>query len=80
LMFLYIIDFGFPLQASRDICVDRKVALTVREEAMACHRTQKGLISKNVLAACDFDMRFTYILPGWKGSAADSTVLYSPPT
>jgi hypothetical protein len=29
LMFLYIINFGFPLQASRDIHVDRKVALTV---------------------------------------------------
>jgi hypothetical protein len=29
LMFLYIINFGFPLQASRDIRVDRKVALTV---------------------------------------------------
>jgi hypothetical protein len=28
LMFLYIINFGFPLQASRDIRVDRKVALT----------------------------------------------------
>jgi hypothetical protein len=28
-MFLYIINFGFPLQASRDIRVDRKVALTV---------------------------------------------------
>jgi hypothetical protein len=27
-MFLYIINFGFPLQASRDIRVDRKVALT----------------------------------------------------
>jgi hypothetical protein len=29
LMSLYIINFGFPLQASRDIRVDRKVALTV---------------------------------------------------
>jgi hypothetical protein len=27
-MFLYIINFGFPLQASHDIRVDRKVALT----------------------------------------------------
>jgi hypothetical protein len=30
-MFLYIINFGFPLQASRDIRVDRKVALTPRQ-------------------------------------------------
>ncbi|KIL55163.1 hypothetical protein M378DRAFT_18193 [Amanita muscaria Koide BX008] len=46
----------------------------VREEAMARHRTRKGLISQNVLAACDFSMKFTYILSGWEGSAADSTI------
>jgi hypothetical protein len=27
-MCLYLIDFGFPLQVSHDIRVDRKVALT----------------------------------------------------
>ncbi|XLU52896.1 hypothetical protein S245_047544, partial [Arachis hypogaea] len=29
----------------------------------------------NVLAACGFDMRFTYALAGWKGTASDSKVL-----
>jgi hypothetical protein len=28
-------------------------------------------ISQNVLAACDFDLRFTYIMPGYEGTAAD---------
>jgi hypothetical protein len=27
-----------------------------------------------VLAACDFDMRFTYFLPGYPGSCADARV------
>ncbi|KAE8237926.1 hypothetical protein A4X03_0g9004 [Tilletia caries] len=33
---------------------------------------RKGKTSFNVLAVCDFDMCFTYILSGWEGSAADS--------
>jgi hypothetical protein len=28
-----------------------------------------------VLAAVDFDLRFTYVLAGWEGSAHDSYVL-----
>lgn len=32
------------------------------------------IISQNVLAACDFDLHFIYILSGWEGSAADSHV------
>lgn len=28
-----------------------------------------------MLAACDFNMNFTYVLPGWEGSAHDSRVL-----
>lgn len=35
----------------------------------------KGYLSQNVLAACDFNLRFIYVFPGWEGSAADSQVL-----
>jgi hypothetical protein len=38
-------------------------------------RNRKGFISQNVLGVCDFDMRFTYILVGWEGSAHDGRVL-----
>ncbi|KAH9117255.1 hypothetical protein AeMF1_008951 [Aphanomyces euteiches] len=34
---------------------------------------RKG-ITMNVLAACDFDLKFTYILAGWEGSAGDGKV------
>nr|KYP59498.1 Putative nuclease HARBI1 [Cajanus cajan] len=30
---------------------------------------------KNVFAACDFDMKFTYVLGGWEGTASDSRIL-----
>ena len=31
--------------------------------------------SQNVLAAVDFDLKFTYVLAGWEGSAYDANIL-----
>ncbi|KAL3831079.1 hypothetical protein ACJIZ3_019881 [Penstemon smallii] len=31
--------------------------------------------NQNVLVACIFDLMFTYVLPGWEGSASDSRIL-----
>jgi hypothetical protein len=39
------------------------------------YRNRKGTISQNILAVCDFNMKFVYILAGWEGSAHDSRVL-----
>ncbi|XP_050226172.1 protein ALP1-like [Mercurialis annua] len=39
------------------------------------YRSRKGDIATNVLGACTSDMQFTYVLPGWEGSAADGRVL-----
>ncbi|XP_010495211.1 PREDICTED: putative nuclease HARBI1 [Camelina sativa] len=39
------------------------------------YRNRKGDISQNVLAACNFDLEFMYVLSGWEGSAHDSKVL-----
>ncbi|RWR76160.1 putative nuclease HARBI1 [Cinnamomum micranthum f. kanehirae] len=39
------------------------------------YRTRKNHIAANVLAACTPDLHFTYVLPGWEGSAADGRVL-----
>ena len=41
----------------------------------ARYRNRKGTLSQNVLAACNFDLRFVYILAGWEGSAHDGRVL-----
>jgi hypothetical protein len=38
------------------------------------YRNRKGHLSTNVLAACNFEMEFTYILTGWEGSAHDGAV------
>ncbi|KAG6500712.1 hypothetical protein ZIOFF_040562 [Zingiber officinale] len=39
------------------------------------YRNRHGEISQNVLAACNFDLEFIYVLSGWEGSTHDSLVL-----
>jgi hypothetical protein len=36
---------------------------------------RKGWMSQNVMATCDFDLKFTFIHAGWQGSAHDAMVL-----
>jgi hypothetical protein len=38
---------------------------------------KSGIPTQNVLAVCDFDMRFTYVSTGQPGSMHDTSVLYS---
>lgn len=51
------------------------VNVHVPEADRGRYRTRKGQISTNVLAVCDREMRFLYVLPGWEGSASDARVL-----
>jgi hypothetical protein len=44
----------------------------VPEGRHVAYRNRKNQLSQNILAACDFDLRFVYVLPGWEGSAVDS--------
>ncbi|KAL5760604.1 hypothetical protein ACOSP7_019115 [Xanthoceras sorbifolium] len=42
---------------------------------ISSYRNRHGTISQNVLAACNFDLEFIYVLSGWEGFAHDSKVL-----
>ncbi|KAK9272458.1 hypothetical protein L1049_002831 [Liquidambar formosana] len=39
------------------------------------YRGRKDYPTQNVLAACSFDLRFTYILPSWEGTTSDSRLI-----
>lgn len=39
------------------------------------YRNRKQTISQNAMVACDFDLKFVHINPGWEGSASDARVL-----
>nr|XP_051211850.1 protein ALP1-like [Lolium perenne] len=51
------------------------VTAKVPRSMSAAFRGRKHYTSQNVLAAEDFDMRFTYVLAGWEGSAHDASIL-----
>jgi hypothetical protein len=38
-------------------------------------RGRKHCTTQNVLATVDFDLKFTYVLAGWEGSAHDALIL-----
>jgi hypothetical protein len=35
---------------------------------------RKGVPTQNVMAACSFDMQFTFVWAGWEGSAHDTRI------
>ncbi|WVZ76056.1 LOW QUALITY PROTEIN: hypothetical protein U9M48_024058, partial [Paspalum notatum var. saurae] len=41
----------------------------------AAFRCRKSFATQNVMAAVDFDLKFTYVLAGWEGTAHDAVVL-----
>jgi hypothetical protein len=38
-------------------------------------RGRKSNTTQNVMAAVNFDLKFTYVLAGWEGSAHDALIL-----
>ncbi|XP_021773980.1 protein ALP1-like [Chenopodium quinoa] len=51
------------------------VRASVPIEMQERFRGRKDKTTQNVLATVDFDLKFTYVLAGWEGSAHDSRVL-----
>jgi hypothetical protein len=47
----------------------------VPAKIQAAFRGRKNYPTQNVLTAVGFDLKFTYILAGWEGSAHDATIL-----
>ena len=37
---------------------------------------RKGYLTQNIMAACDFDMCFTFAWLGWEGSAHDTRIFH----
>ena len=50
------------------------IPVTVAESLKVQYTNRKGYTSQNVMAICDFDMRFTFAVAGWAGSVHDTRV------
>ena len=51
------------------------VRVKVSNTEAARYRGRKEHPTQNVLAACSFDLKFTYVLPGWEVTASDSRII-----
>ncbi|XP_026378557.1 uncharacterized protein LOC113272997 [Papaver somniferum] len=47
----------------------------VEKRNASVYRNRHEITSQNVLAVCNFDLEFIYVLSGWEGSAHDSKIL-----
>jgi hypothetical protein len=51
------------------------IPVVVSTKEVITHTCRHGYTCQNVLDICDFDMRFTYVVASWPGSAHDTWVL-----
>ncbi|XP_015611049.1 protein ALP1-like [Oryza sativa Japonica Group] len=51
------------------------VRVSVTKDMEPSFRGRKDHATQNVMAAIDFDLKFTYVLAGWEGTAQDAVVL-----
>ena len=51
-----------------------EIPASARAKCRDAFRNRKSHIAQNLLAACDHDMRFTFVHSGWEGSANDGRV------
>ena len=50
------------------------VQVVVPQHEQPRYRGRKGIPTQNILAVCDFEMRFTFVSAGWEGSAHDTRI------
>lgn len=50
------------------------IRVVVPAKQQIAHIGRHGYPTQNVMAICDFDMRFTFVVAGWPGSAHDSRI------
>ena len=50
------------------------IPVVVPTSKVVQHTGRHGYTSQNVMAICDFDMRFTFVVAGWPGSVHDIRV------
>ncbi|KAH7846085.1 hypothetical protein Vadar_009552 [Vaccinium darrowii] len=53
---------------------ETQIEAWVPRNRQVASRGRKPTITQNVMAVCSFDMKFTYVYPGWEGSAHNGRV------
>ncbi|KAL0006046.1 hypothetical protein SO802_013607 [Lithocarpus litseifolius] len=50
------------------------IQVVVGDDKKASYYNRQGMTSFNVMAACDFDLLFTFVITGWEGAAHDTRI------
>jgi len=50
------------------------IPVVVSQNLLVQYMCRKSITTQNVMAVCDFDMKFTFVLAGWPGSVHDMRV------
>ncbi|XP_071680033.1 uncharacterized protein [Lolium perenne] len=74
-MFLHVVGHNQRFRDCIGAIDGTHVTAKVPRSMSATFRRRKHYTSQNVLAVVDFNMRFTYVLPRWEGSAHDASIL-----
>jgi hypothetical protein len=53
------------------------IHLSAPSSMRPAYRNRKGFLSQNCLFSCTWDLRFTYALTGWEGSASDARIYHT---
>ena len=72
--FMAPLGFHSTLEAVLGVLDGTHIPVHVPYARHTVYQNHKSYPSQNVLTACDFDLKFIYILSGWEGSAADSCI------
>ncbi|GJR17565.1 L10-interacting MYB domain-containing protein-like protein [Tanacetum coccineum] len=67
----------YGLKATRNVSIEESLGIflaSVREHEQAKFIGRKGYATQNIMAACDFNMCFTFVWAGWEGTAHDTRI------
>ncbi|GKD61174.1 putative nuclease HARBI1 [Tanacetum coccineum] len=67
----------YGLKATRNVSIEESLGIflaSVREHEQAKFIGRKGYATQNIMAACDFNMCFTFVWAGWEGTAHDTII------
>ncbi|PPS01184.1 hypothetical protein GOBAR_AA19479 [Gossypium barbadense] len=75
----YLVDSGYPqmkgyLGPYRGAIDGTHIATILPPNEQIPYIGRKGIPTQNVMAVCDFNMCFTFVMAGWEGSAHDTRI------
>ena len=73
-LFPKYLNFIFYFRTAFGAIDGTHIQVVVGNDKKASYYNRQGMTSFNVMAACDFDLLFTFVMAGWEGAAHDTRI------